>query len=72
MTCKRVVEVLDECIDKLAAWRGWGRLSSKWDPAVDEPYYADRIKALELAIAAVKHYAEEASAEMAAKKEAKK
>ena len=72
MTCKRVIEVLEECIDKLEAWRGWGRLSSKWRPDEDEAYYADRIKALELAIKCVKYLSIEIAKEKAAKKEAGK
>ena len=72
MTNKRVIEVLEECIDKLEAWRGWGRLSSKWRPDEDEKYYADRIKALELAANCVKYYANELAAKKSAKKEAKK
>ena len=54
MTDKCVIKVLEECKDRIATWRDYARLSRNWDPKVDEPYYAERIKALELAIVAVK------------------
>ena len=71
MTNKHVIEILEECIGKLEAWRGWGRLSRNWKPDEDEPYYADRIKALQLAGECVKYYAKELAAKKAAKKEEK-
>jgi hypothetical protein len=61
MTNKRVIEVLEDCKDRIATWRDYARLSRNWDPKADEPYYADRIEAIELAIVAVKHYAKEAA-----------
>ena len=61
MTNKRVIEVLEDCKDRIATWRDYARLSRTWDPKADEPYYADRIEAIELAIVAVKHYAKEAA-----------
>ena len=72
MTDKRVIEVLEECIDRLATWRDYARLSRNWKPDEDEPYYSDRIKALQLAAECVKYYAKELAAKKAAKKEEKK
>ena len=71
MTDKRVIEVLEECIDRLATWRDYARLSRNWKPDEDEPYYADRIKSLQFAAKCVRYYSMAIAAKKAAKKEEK-
>ena len=71
MTNKRVIEVLEECIDRLATWRDYARLSRNWKPDEDEPYYADRIKSLQFAAKCVRYYSMAIAAKKAAKEVAK-
>ena len=71
MTDKRVIEILEENIDKLSTWRDYARLSRNWKPDEDEPYYADRIKSLQLAAKCVRYYSMAIAAKKAAKEVAK-
>ena len=71
MTDKRVIEILEENIDKLSTWRDYARLSRNWKPDEDEPYYADRIKSLQLAVKCVRYYSMAIAAKKAAKEVAK-